>query len=115
MKLKHDHELIESGPYRYIRHPIYAGLLVAFLGTALKVGDWRGLLAVAIDLHLLLVQAQAGGALADHFARSVRRPGADLALLPVSLRAAWILDPRNQRDAGSGAPAARSDFQLRVR
>jgi protein-S-isoprenylcysteine O-methyltransferase Ste14 len=50
VQLKQDHELIESGPYRYIRHPIYTGLLLAFLGTALKVGDWRGLLAVAIVL-----------------------------------------------------------------
>ncbi len=50
VQLKHDHALIESGPYRYIRHPIYAGLLLAFLGTALKVGDWRGLIAVSVVL-----------------------------------------------------------------
>ena len=46
--LKQDHELIEAGPYRYVRHPIYSGLLLLFLGNALMVGDWRGLLAVAI-------------------------------------------------------------------
>jgi len=48
VQLKQDHELIERGPYRYIRHPIYTGLLLAFLGTALKLGDWRGLVALAI-------------------------------------------------------------------
>ncbi len=50
VQLKQSHELIDSGPYRYIRHPIYTGLLLAFLGTALKVGDWRGLVAVAMML-----------------------------------------------------------------
>ena len=48
VQLKQEHELVASGPYLYIRHPIYTGLLLAFLGTALKVGDWRGLIAVAI-------------------------------------------------------------------
>lgn len=50
VQLKQDHELIETGPYRYIRHPIYTGLLLAFIGSALKVGDLRGPLAVAIVL-----------------------------------------------------------------
>jgi protein-S-isoprenylcysteine O-methyltransferase Ste14 len=32
---KQDHELIERGPYRYVRHPIYTGLLLMALGTAM--------------------------------------------------------------------------------
>jgi protein-S-isoprenylcysteine O-methyltransferase Ste14 len=48
VQLKQDHELITRGPYRFVRHPIYTGLLVLFLGNAVMVGDWRGLLAVAI-------------------------------------------------------------------
>ncbi len=48
VQIKQDHELIQAGPYRYVRHPIYSGLLLAILGTAIKVGDWRGLLALAI-------------------------------------------------------------------
>lgn len=48
VQIKQEHELIESGPYRYIRHPIYTGLLLAFVGTALRVGDVRGMLAVLI-------------------------------------------------------------------
>jgi protein-S-isoprenylcysteine O-methyltransferase Ste14 len=48
VQLKQDHELIRHGPYRLIRHPIYTGLLLLFLGNAVMVGDWRGLLAVAI-------------------------------------------------------------------
>jgi protein-S-isoprenylcysteine O-methyltransferase Ste14 len=46
--LKEGHELIRSGPYRNIRHPIYTGILLAFLGTAVALGEVRGLLAVAI-------------------------------------------------------------------
>ena len=48
IQLKQGHELITSGPYRLVRHPIYTGLLLLFLGNAVMVGDWRGLLAVAI-------------------------------------------------------------------
>jgi protein-S-isoprenylcysteine O-methyltransferase Ste14 len=48
VQVKQDHELIERGPYRYVRHPIYTGLLLAFLGTALAIGEVRGFLAFAI-------------------------------------------------------------------
>jgi protein-S-isoprenylcysteine O-methyltransferase Ste14 len=46
--LKVDHELIRSGPYRYLRHPIYTGILVALAGTALVIGEWRGVVAVIL-------------------------------------------------------------------
>ncbi|MBU6247761.1 MAG: isoprenylcysteine carboxylmethyltransferase family protein [Xanthomonadaceae bacterium] len=48
VQVKQDHELVERGPYRRVRHPIYTGLLMAFLGTALALGEWRGLLGTAI-------------------------------------------------------------------
>jgi protein-S-isoprenylcysteine O-methyltransferase Ste14 len=38
---KQNHELIESGPYRYVRHPIYTGVLIAVAGTACAIGQWR--------------------------------------------------------------------------
>ncbi len=47
-KLKRDHELIVDGPYAFVRHPIYTGLLLALVGSALAVGEWRAALAVAI-------------------------------------------------------------------
>jgi protein-S-isoprenylcysteine O-methyltransferase Ste14 len=40
-------ELVTSGPYRFIRHPIYSGLLTAMLGTAL-VDNLLGLIVVAV-------------------------------------------------------------------
>ncbi len=33
--LKEGHELVTSGPYRFVRHPIYTGVILAFIGTAL--------------------------------------------------------------------------------
>jgi protein-S-isoprenylcysteine O-methyltransferase Ste14 len=40
-------ELVTSGPYRFVRHPIYSGLLTAMLGTAL-VDNLLGLIVVAV-------------------------------------------------------------------
>lgn len=40
--LKKGHELIRKGLYRWIRHPIYTGILTAFLGTAMIKGHLRG-------------------------------------------------------------------------
>jgi len=51
--LKEGHELIRSGPYRFVRHPIYTGLLVAFAGSAIARGEWRGLVALAIAFAAL--------------------------------------------------------------
>jgi len=51
--VKEGHELITSGPYAIVRHPIYTGLLLAFLGSAIARGEWRGLLAVALVFGVL--------------------------------------------------------------
>ena len=32
----------------FVRHPIYSGLLLAILGTAVAIGEWRGLIAFAL-------------------------------------------------------------------
>ena len=46
--IKQGHELITTGPYRFVRHPIYTGLLAAFVGSAIAVTELRGLLALAL-------------------------------------------------------------------
>ena len=46
--VKAGHELIDSGPYGLVRHPIYTGLILALIGTVLALDQWRGLLVIAI-------------------------------------------------------------------
>lgn len=46
--LKEGHQLIQSGPYARVRHPIYSGIALAMIGTALFVGEWRALLGAGI-------------------------------------------------------------------
>jgi protein-S-isoprenylcysteine O-methyltransferase Ste14 len=47
MTEKAEPELVTSGPYRFVRHPIYSGLLAALLGTALA-NNLLGLIVVVI-------------------------------------------------------------------
>jgi len=49
--LKKDHELVTGGPYGIVRHPIYTGLLLAFVGSAVA----RGTLAGAVALVLVVL------------------------------------------------------------
>ena len=39
--IKEDHQLIRTGPYARLRHPIYTGLILATVGTTLVVDRWR--------------------------------------------------------------------------
>lgn len=50
VQVKDRHELVRSGPYRFVRHPIYTGILIAFLGTALAQDQWRSALAFVLLL-----------------------------------------------------------------
>ena len=52
--LKQDHALVQTGPYRIVRHPIYTGLLLALVGTATAIAEWRGVLAFGCALAGLL-------------------------------------------------------------
>jgi len=46
--IKQDHELIRTGPYCLVRHPIYTGMLIAAIGTAIAFGELRDLLALLL-------------------------------------------------------------------
>jgi protein-S-isoprenylcysteine O-methyltransferase Ste14 len=48
--LKEGHRLVRSGPYQFVRHPIYTGILVGAIGRALTIGEWHGILAVVLVL-----------------------------------------------------------------
>jgi protein-S-isoprenylcysteine O-methyltransferase Ste14 len=58
VSIREQHELIRSGPYRRVRHPIYTGMLLAMAGTALVLGEVRGLLAFAITLTAFYSKAR---------------------------------------------------------
>ena len=49
--------VISTGPYQYVRHPLYARGLLLFLGTSLLLGSWYGLLLVLIMIPGLVVRA----------------------------------------------------------
>ncbi len=45
LKTSADQIIVSRGPYRFLRHPSYAGLLAAFLGCSLMLGNWIGVCA----------------------------------------------------------------------
>ena len=51
MSLKEGHELVTTGPYRYVRHPIYTGMLLAILGSAVVNGALWGVIFVGMAIY----------------------------------------------------------------
>ena len=51
--IKKDHRLVRDGPYRYVRHPIYTGILLGFVGSAIARDEWRAVLAIVIAFAAL--------------------------------------------------------------
>jgi protein-S-isoprenylcysteine O-methyltransferase Ste14 len=54
--VKEGHTLIVKGPYAIARHPIYTGLLLASIGTALAIGEWRCILGLFVIGMMFLVK-----------------------------------------------------------
>jgi protein-S-isoprenylcysteine O-methyltransferase Ste14 len=46
--IKQGHELITTGPYAVVRHPIYTGMLAGLLGTAIALSQMRGFIAFVL-------------------------------------------------------------------
>lgn len=51
VQVEWDHKIITDGPYRWIRHPSYTGMILIYLGIALAIGTWVGVL---VTLGLVL-------------------------------------------------------------
>jgi protein-S-isoprenylcysteine O-methyltransferase Ste14 len=80
ISIRAGHELIRTGPYHAARHPIYGGFLLATAGTALTLGEVRGLLTFGIVLLLFTVKARKEDAwlareFGEDFATHRRRTG----------------------------------------
>jgi len=57
VSLKEDHRIIETGPYAYLRHPIYSGIIVAVLGSVLMSGTYRALVGFLVIVTALCIKA----------------------------------------------------------
>ena len=47
--------LVQAGPYKWLRHPSYTGLLLAFLGTGLSMCNWVSLVAVVVPIFAAIL------------------------------------------------------------
>jgi hypothetical protein len=45
-----DHQLVETGPYRFVRHPSYTGALLAFIGFAIVLRNWASVLVISLPI-----------------------------------------------------------------
>jgi protein-S-isoprenylcysteine O-methyltransferase Ste14 len=58
--------VVTTGPYRYVRHPLYSSGLIFFLATALLLGSWLGLLFSSVLIAMIILRT----ALEDRLLRS---------------------------------------------
>jgi protein-S-isoprenylcysteine O-methyltransferase Ste14 len=54
--IKQGHELITTGPYAVVRHPIYTGILAGFLGTRDRLSQVRGFIVFVLIFLILWVK-----------------------------------------------------------
>ena len=73
--------VISTGPYQYVRHPLYAGGLLLFLGTSLLLGSWYGLLLV-----LVMIPGGAVRAVLEERVLREELPGYDAYMVQVKYR-----------------------------
>jgi protein-S-isoprenylcysteine O-methyltransferase Ste14 len=73
------HALVETGPYRYVRHPSYTGALLTLFGFGLALGNWAGLatalfcLAFAYTYRIRVEEAALSAALGEPYKEYVGR------------------------------------------
>jgi protein-S-isoprenylcysteine O-methyltransferase len=80
--IEKDHQLVERGPFRMVRHPSYTGVLLAFVGFALSLRNWAALLVILLPIgvafiHRMNVEEEAlsralGGRYTDYIRRTKR-------------------------------------------
>jgi protein-S-isoprenylcysteine O-methyltransferase len=51
-----DHRLIDTGPYRFVRHPSYTGALMAFAGLGFCLCNWGSLAAMIVPTLLVFMR-----------------------------------------------------------
>lgn len=61
VRFKQGHELVKTGPYRFVRHPIYSGVLLMCLGPTIQFGRlhcWLGVLVIGVGIWIKLKQEE---------------------------------------------------------
>jgi protein-S-isoprenylcysteine O-methyltransferase Ste14 len=51
------HAVVSTGPYHYVRHPMYAAIFIFVIGTALLLGSWYGVILGLIFMVMLARRA----------------------------------------------------------
>ena len=64
VQIESEHKVITTGPYRWIRHPAYTGMIAVYIGLSMAIGTWLGALAAFIAvtgslLYRIRVEEQA--------------------------------------------------------
>src|SRR5437868_4480557 len=54
--IEKDHELVERGPFRWVRHPSYTGVLLAFVGWSLTLRNWAAMAVVLVPIFIAFVK-----------------------------------------------------------
>lgn len=74
-----DHRVVDTGPYRWVRHPSYSGSLLAMFGLALSLQNWASLLCIAVSCcaatlwRIHIEEAALVGALGESYRSYMRR------------------------------------------
>jgi protein-S-isoprenylcysteine O-methyltransferase Ste14 len=77
--IEKDHEVVERGPFRVVRHPSYTGVLLAFVGWALTLRNWAAILVLLVPIFIAFVRRMnveeeaLRGALGEKYAAYMRR------------------------------------------
>jgi protein-S-isoprenylcysteine O-methyltransferase len=77
--IEKDHELVERGPFRFVRHPSYTGVLLAFVGFALTLRNWLSFLVVLVPIFIAFLrrmrveESALTEALGDRYGGYIRR------------------------------------------
>lgn len=53
VRVAQDHKVVSNGPYRFVRHPSYTGVLLSFSGMGLALGSWGALLLILLMFGLV--------------------------------------------------------------
>jgi protein-S-isoprenylcysteine O-methyltransferase Ste14 len=57
LQTERSHRVVDSGPYAWVRHPMYSGAIVFFVGAALLLGSWWGVAMSMLFVVLFAIRA----------------------------------------------------------